>query len=215
MLERAEVDRRRDGRVDDDGRRVRGRGVEVGHRQERVRRRLEPDEVDAVGRRAGLVELDDVERPSGSSARRAGPCRSTRRRRARPSARARAARARAQSSRPRRTGTAARARRRARPAPARPRRRSDGRSAGRRSRPCSPRSSYGQIVERSRLTPADSTSKPWPGSDPSHVPHRRSAPRQASAAPARRTARSRAGVRPRPRRDGQASRRGAAVRTAK
>src|SRR5581483_12159551 len=32
--------------------------------QERVRRRLEPDQVDAVGRRPGLVELDALEAPA-------------------------------------------------------------------------------------------------------------------------------------------------------
>ena len=64
VLERAQVDRRRGGRVDDDRRRMRGCGLEVGHRQERVRRRLEPDELHAVRRCAGLVELDDVQPPA-------------------------------------------------------------------------------------------------------------------------------------------------------
>ena len=59
-----EVDRRRGGRVDDDRRRVRGGGLEVGHRQERIRRRLEPDELHAVGRRPGLVELHVLEAPA-------------------------------------------------------------------------------------------------------------------------------------------------------
>ena len=49
VLERAQVDGRRGGRVDDDRRRVRRRGLEVGHRQERIRRRLGPDELHAVG----------------------------------------------------------------------------------------------------------------------------------------------------------------------
>ena len=68
VLERAEVDGRRGRRVDHhpSGRR-RGR-LEVGHRQERVRRCLEPHEVDAVRRRAGLVELDEPETPLLESA---------------------------------------------------------------------------------------------------------------------------------------------------
>ena len=49
-------------RVDDDGR-GRGRGLEVRHRLERVRRSLEPDELHAFRRRAGLVELDVLEAP--------------------------------------------------------------------------------------------------------------------------------------------------------
>ena len=63
-LERAQVDRRRRGRVADDEARVRGGGLEVGHRQERVRRRLDPDEVGAGRRRAGLVEEDVPEPPA-------------------------------------------------------------------------------------------------------------------------------------------------------
>ena len=113
---------------------MRGGGLEVGHRQERVRRRLEPDELHAVRRRARLVELDDARAPSARARRRAGRCRSTRPRRARSSRRARAARARAPSSRRCPTGRAARARPRARRAPARPRRRSGGRSASSRTR---------------------------------------------------------------------------------
>ena len=62
-LEWAEVDGCRDGRVDDDGRGVRGRGLEVRHRQERVRRRLEPDELHALRRGPGLIELDVLEAP--------------------------------------------------------------------------------------------------------------------------------------------------------
>ena len=64
VLERPQVDRRRGGGVDDDACRMCSRGLEVGHREEGVRRRFEPDEVDAVGRRAGLVELDDVQAPA-------------------------------------------------------------------------------------------------------------------------------------------------------
>ncbi len=42
-----------------------GRSLEVGHRQQRVRRRLQKDEVGAGGRRAGLVELDVPDAPLG------------------------------------------------------------------------------------------------------------------------------------------------------
>ena len=63
VLERPEPKRRRDGRVADDGCGVRGRRLEVGHRQERVRRCLDEDEVDVRRRRPGLVELDDVDAP--------------------------------------------------------------------------------------------------------------------------------------------------------
>ncbi len=43
---------------------MRDRRLEVGHRQKRVRRRLEPDELDVVGRRPRLVELDVPEPPA-------------------------------------------------------------------------------------------------------------------------------------------------------
>ena len=42
-----------------------GCGLEVGHREVRIRRGLEPDELDALGRRAGLVELDVAQPPAG------------------------------------------------------------------------------------------------------------------------------------------------------
>ena len=62
-LEGTQVDRGRGGGVDDDGRRV-GRGrLEVGDGQERVRRRLDPDEIGVRGRSAGLVELDEAQAP--------------------------------------------------------------------------------------------------------------------------------------------------------
>jgi len=64
VLEWAQIDRRRGGGVDDYGCRMCRSGLEVGHREERIRRGLEPHEVDAVGRRAGLVELDDLEPPA-------------------------------------------------------------------------------------------------------------------------------------------------------
>ena len=64
VLERAQVNRRRRGRVDEHRRRVRGGGLEVGHRQEWVRRSLEPDELDALGRRPGLVELHVLQAPA-------------------------------------------------------------------------------------------------------------------------------------------------------
>ena len=86
--------------------RVRGRRLEVRHRQERVRRRLEPDEIDAVGRRPGLVVLDLLDAPApqlvehhagavvrASRARRPDPARGARARRTctRPRPRRRAA----------------------------------------------------------------------------------------------------------------------------
>ncbi len=43
---------------------MRGRRVEVGHGQERVRRGLQPDQVRALRRRAGLVELDVLQSPA-------------------------------------------------------------------------------------------------------------------------------------------------------
>jgi hypothetical protein len=39
-------------------------GLEVRHREERVRGRLEPDEIRVLGRSAGLVELDVLEAPA-------------------------------------------------------------------------------------------------------------------------------------------------------
>ena len=63
VLERPQVDGRRGRRVDDHARRVRRSRLEVGHRQERVRGRLQEDEVGAVRRRPGLVELDVAQAP--------------------------------------------------------------------------------------------------------------------------------------------------------
>ena len=64
VLDRPQVDGRGGGRVDDDAGGMRSGGLEVGHRQERIRRSLEPDEVDIVGRGAGLVELDVTQAPT-------------------------------------------------------------------------------------------------------------------------------------------------------
>ena len=64
VLERPQIDGRRGGGVDDDSCRMRRCGLEVGHGQEGIRRRLEPDEVDLAWRRARLVELDDIEAPA-------------------------------------------------------------------------------------------------------------------------------------------------------
>ena len=64
VLQRTQVDGRRHGRVDDERRRVRGGRLEIRHRQERIRRRLDPDELHAVRRRSGLVELDVAEPPA-------------------------------------------------------------------------------------------------------------------------------------------------------
>ena len=63
-LERTDVQRRCGGRVARDAGGMRCRGREVRHRQERIRGRLEPDEVDPVRRRAGLVELDLRDAPA-------------------------------------------------------------------------------------------------------------------------------------------------------
>ena len=152
VLEWPQVDGRRGGRVDDHARRVRRSSLEVRHRQERVRGRLQEDEVGAVRRRPGLVELDVARDPTSRARRRGGRCRSTRPRRARSSARARAARARAPQWRRSRKGRGARGRPRARRA--RPRRRppSGARSAGSRNgqaRRCrTARSSLGRRAPR-------------------------------------------------------------------
>jgi hypothetical protein len=58
------VNRRRGCRIDEDGSGVGGRGFEVGHRQEGIRGRLEPDELHALGRRPRLVELDVSQTPA-------------------------------------------------------------------------------------------------------------------------------------------------------
>jgi len=60
VLERAQEDGRRRCGVDEHPRGMSARGFEVGHRQEGIRRRLEPDEVGALGRGSCLVELDDA-----------------------------------------------------------------------------------------------------------------------------------------------------------
>ena len=83
-------ERRRGRRVADDARRMRRRRLEARHREERVRRGLEPDEIDAVGRRAGLVELDRLDAPAARARRACTRCRSRRPPRARPSDRGRA-----------------------------------------------------------------------------------------------------------------------------
>ena len=62
-LERAQPERRRERRVADDRCRVRGGRLEVGHRQHRVRRRLDQDQVGVGGRRARLVVLDHLDPP--------------------------------------------------------------------------------------------------------------------------------------------------------
>ena len=62
-LEWAHVDRGCRRRVHHDPRWVRGRRIEVRHRQERVGRRLEPDQVRVGRRRPGLVELDEAHSP--------------------------------------------------------------------------------------------------------------------------------------------------------
>ena len=63
-LERTDVQRRRRGRVARHAGGMRCGRREVRHRQERVRGRLEPDEVDTVRRCAGLVELDLLDPPA-------------------------------------------------------------------------------------------------------------------------------------------------------
>ena len=62
-LERPQPKRRSDRRVADDRCGIRSRRFEVGHREERVRRGLDEDQVDVGRRRSGLVELDDVDAP--------------------------------------------------------------------------------------------------------------------------------------------------------
>ncbi len=64
VLEGPQVDRGGRGRVDDHPRGMGRRRVEIRHRQERVRGRLEPDEVGPRRRRARLVELDVAEAPA-------------------------------------------------------------------------------------------------------------------------------------------------------
>ena len=133
-LERPQVDRRRGRRVDHDRRRMRGGGLEVGHREERVRRRLQPDELDAVGRRPGLVELHVLEAPARELAeeRRRPVVAALGDRDVSPGFEQRRARPRRCTPSP--TRRAAPRRRRARPsAPRRPLR-SGGRSAGSRTR---------------------------------------------------------------------------------
>ena len=49
VVERPEPERGGDGRVADDRSRMRDGGLEVGHRQERVRGRLDEDQVDSLG----------------------------------------------------------------------------------------------------------------------------------------------------------------------
>jgi hypothetical protein len=62
-FQRTQVHRRRRGRVADDRRWMGGSCLEVRHREQRVRRRLDPDEICAVRRRARLVELHEAEPP--------------------------------------------------------------------------------------------------------------------------------------------------------
>ena len=64
VLQRAQPERRGDGRVADHGCRVRNGGLEVGHRQQRVGGSLDEDQVDLVRWCARLVELDDVHAPA-------------------------------------------------------------------------------------------------------------------------------------------------------
>ena len=73
VLERPQMHGRRRGCVDDDGRGMCGGGLEVGHREEGIRRRLQPDEVDAVRRITGLVEFDDAQAPALASSRNRTP----------------------------------------------------------------------------------------------------------------------------------------------
>ena len=63
LVERVQEDRRRDGRVADDEGRMRANRLPVGQREQRIRRRLEPQHVGAGGRRPGLIELDDLQSP--------------------------------------------------------------------------------------------------------------------------------------------------------
>ena len=86
VLERPQEHRRRGRRVDDDRGGMRRGGLQVGHRQERVRRRLQPDQ---VGVRAAAARSGRTRRSADPSARAPGrgrSCRSSSPRRARSSA---------------------------------------------------------------------------------------------------------------------------------
>ena len=135
VLERADTQRRGHGRVADDDRGMRRGGIEVGHGQQGVGRRLEEDEVCGCRRRPGLVELDHDDAPSRRGGRTAADARSTHPRRARSSLRGAAASAPPSSPPPCRTDRGVRARRRARRAPPHRRRRSDGQRGRTRSDP--------------------------------------------------------------------------------
>ena len=63
VLERSQMDGRRNGRIDDDRCRMRDGRDEIRHREVRVRGRFEPDELDPVRRRPRLVELNDADAP--------------------------------------------------------------------------------------------------------------------------------------------------------
>ncbi len=83
VLERPEEHRGGRGRIHEHGRGMRARGLHVREGQERIGGRLEPDEIDAVRRRAGLVELDEPKRPSARARGTARTSRSSNLRRAR------------------------------------------------------------------------------------------------------------------------------------
>ena len=140
LVERAQEDRRRDGRVADDDRPPVGADrVPVGHGQHRVRGRLDPDDVGrAAAGRSGRTRRSSIPQRSSSRSSTEVPKYAALRERDR---RARAARARAgrSSRRPCPTSRAARRRPRARRAAPPPRRRSGARSARSRSRAARPR----------------------------------------------------------------------------
>jgi hypothetical protein len=64
VLERPHVDRRGSGCIDEHGRRRCRGGVEVGEREEGVRRSLDPYEVGSRRRLASLVEVDPAQSPA-------------------------------------------------------------------------------------------------------------------------------------------------------
>ena len=63
VLKWAEEDRRGGGRIDEHGRAVAGRRLHVRKGEKGIRGRFEPDQIGLLGRRAGLVELDEEHAP--------------------------------------------------------------------------------------------------------------------------------------------------------
>ena len=143
-----DTQRRGHGRVADDDRGMRRGGIEVGHGQQRVGRRLEEDEICRCRRRRRSGRTRPRRCPIPPGGRTAAGDRSTHPRRARSSLRGAATSAPPSSPPPCPTDRGARARRRARRARPHRRRRSDDQRGRMRSDPA-PRPRYGQVEERS------------------------------------------------------------------